>query len=80
MHPNNEDIRPIPSDREIALIGFADLSKIDATTRRGFKYSISIAVALRVFPGTGEATAEYSNEYKRVSAVLRKQVMSLLLK
>lgn len=71
MQTNNDYIKQILSNREIALIGFADLSEIDETIRRGFKYGISIAVALKVFPSTGEATVEYFNEYKRVSAVLR---------
>ncbi len=71
MQTYNDYIKQILGGREIALIGFADLSGIDETIRRGFKYGISIAVALKVFPSMGEATVEYFNEYKRVSSVLR---------
>jgi epoxyqueuosine reductase len=71
MQTNNDYVKQILANKEIVLIGFADLSEIDETVRRGFKYGISIAVALKVFPSTGEATVEYFNEYKRVSAVLK---------
>ena len=72
MNDNNEFVKQLLSDREIALIGFADLSQIDEEQRGGFKFGISIATALTVFPSTGEASEEYFNEYKRVSRVLKK--------
>ncbi len=71
MINNNDFIKNILLDREIALIGFADLSKMDETQRSGFQYGISIAAALTVFPSIGEASQEYFDEYKRVSRVLR---------
>jgi len=72
MVENNSYVVEILANKEIALIGFADLSEIDVNLRHGFKYGVTIAVALKVFPSTtNEPSIEYYNEYNRVSAVLR---------
>lgn len=72
MEENNSYVLEILAKRKIALIGFADLSEIDANLRHGFKYGISIAVAFKVFPSTtNEPSIEYYNEYKKVNAILR---------
>ena len=73
MKANNEFIEEILAGTDIALIGFADLSEIDVSSRHGFPYGICIATALRVFPSTtSEPSREYYEEYRRVSRVLRK--------
>ncbi len=57
------------------MIGFADLKEIDCESRDGFKYAISIAVALdpRIMLGITEGpTREYYEEYKRLNALLGK--------
>jgi epoxyqueuosine reductase QueG len=72
MVENNSYVIEILENKEISLIGFADLSEIDVNLRHGFKYGVTIAVALKVFPSiTNEPSIQYYNEYKRVSAVLR---------
>ncbi|MCL2775757.1 MAG: hypothetical protein FWD71_20785, partial [Oscillospiraceae bacterium] len=59
------------ADKDTALIGFADLSEIDINLRRGFKYSICIAMALNVLPSTtSEPSVEYYNEYRKISKKL----------
>ena len=49
---NNRWVEEVLKDRDIALIGFADLSELDPGTRFGYRYGICIAIALRVLPGT----------------------------
>ena len=69
---NNHWVESLLKDRNIALIGFADLSEIDLDLRYGFKYGISIAMKLKVLPSTdSEPSREYYNEYNRVSINLR---------
>lgn len=72
MMENNHWVEEILKDRNIALIGFADLSEIDAEIRYGYQYGISIAIALKVFPSTtSEPSKEYYDEYGAVSRKLR---------
>ena len=69
---HNHWVEEILADKNIALIGFADLSEIDIDARRSFRYGISIAMALSVLPGTSEEPSiAYFNEYRRVSARLK---------
>jgi epoxyqueuosine reductase QueG len=69
---NNRWVEEVLKDRDIALIGFADLSELDPGTRFGYRYGICIAIALRVLPGTtSEPSREYYDEYRDVSARLR---------
>jgi GrpB-like predicted nucleotidyltransferase (UPF0157 family)/N-acetylglutamate synthase-like GNAT family acetyltransferase/ferredoxin len=72
MMENNHWVEEILKDRNLALIGFADLSEIDVEIRYGYQYGICIAIALKVFPSaTNEPSKEYYDEYKNVSARLR---------
>jgi epoxyqueuosine reductase QueG/GrpB-like predicted nucleotidyltransferase (UPF0157 family) len=72
MTENNQWVEEILKDRNLALIGFADLSEIDTENRYGYQYGICIAIALKVFPSaTNEPSKEYYIEYKNVSARLR---------
>ena len=72
MMENNHWVEEILKDRNLALIGFADLSEIDTEIRYGYQYGICIAIALKVFPSaTNEPSKEYYDEYKNVSARLR---------
>ena len=57
---NNQWVEELLKDRNIALIGFADLSEIDPEIRYGYRYGICIAIALQVFPSI---TSEPSREY-----------------
>ncbi len=41
---NNKWIEEKLRDKNVALIGFADLSTIDAELRYGYKYGVSIAI------------------------------------
>lgn len=69
---NNVWVEEILKDRDIALIGFADLSELDPETRLGYRYGICIAIPLRAFPSaTDEPSREYYEEYKIVSAKVR---------
>ena len=72
MDVHNHWVEETLAGRDIALVGFADLREIDADIRRGFRYGISIAMALTVPPSTSkEPSAAYYDEYRRVSAALR---------
>lgn len=72
MMEYNHWAEEILKDRNLALIGFADLSEIDTKIRYGYQYGICIAIALKVFPSvTNEPSKEYYDEYKAVSARLR---------
>ena len=71
MIENNKWVEKTLGDKRIALIGYADLSEIDADVRRGFQYGISIAIALSVFPSTTDKPSiEYYDEYRKVSKEL----------
>jgi len=73
MIENNIWVEEILKDKNTALTGFADLSEIDAASRRGFKYGVCIAMALTVFPSTSsEPSVEYYNEYRRINRELKK--------
>jgi epoxyqueuosine reductase QueG len=72
MIKNNNWIIDILNNKNISLIGFADLSEIDENLCYGYKYGISIAIALKIFPSiTNEPSKEYYNEYNEVSKLLR---------
>jgi epoxyqueuosine reductase QueG len=72
MVENNNWIKEILKNKNISLIGFADLSSIDTNLCYGFKYGISIAIALKIFPSvTSEPSKEYYGEYRKVSQELR---------
>jgi len=72
MFENNNWIKEILKDRNISLVGFADLSEIELNLRYGFKYGIVIAIALKVFPSiTNEPSKEYYDEYTNVSKKLK---------
>jgi len=72
MMENNHWVEEILKDMNLALIGFVDLSEIDAEIRYGYRYGICIAIALKVFPSTtNEPSKEYYDEFKAVSAQLR---------
>lgn len=73
MHDNNVWVKKVLKNEDISLIGFADLSEIDSDLRYGFKYGISIAIALKIMPSTtSEASKEYYDEYRRVSRELKR--------
>ncbi len=72
MAENNAWVEEILKKRDLALIGFADLSEISADIRHGYPYGISLAMALKVFPSTSsEPSKAYYDEYKALSARLR---------
>lgn len=69
---NNQWVEENLKGRNIALIGYADLSEIDPEIRYGYQYGICIAIALQVFPSTtSEATKEYYEEVIAVNKRLR---------
>lgn len=69
---NNVWIEELLKDRNVALIGFADLSEIDSELRYGFKYGVCIAMKLEILPSTSsQPSKEYYDEYRRISKELR---------
>jgi len=71
---NNDRVKEILKDCNIALIGFANLTEMKPDARFGFPYGVSIAIALQpdiVALIPDGPTMEYYNEYKNVSARLR---------
>ena len=72
MVRNNNWIKEIINDRNVSLLGFADLSDINIELCNELKYGISIAIALEVFPSiTNEPSKDYYNEYNNVSKKLK---------
>jgi len=72
MTTYNHWVHETLANHNIALLGFADLREIDKDARRGFRYGVSIAMALTVLPSTSEEpSAAYYDEYRRVSAQLK---------
>lgn len=74
MIENNKWVDDILRDRNIALIGFADISGIEEDLCRGFKYAVVIAIALDpVIVGDipKGPSIEYYNEFSRVSVELK---------
>lgn len=63
MIANNKWVEEQLINKNIALIGFSDLSEINKKLRYGYKYGISIVIALKIFPSiTDEPSIEYYNE------------------
>lgn len=74
MVENNKWVGEILRDRNIALIGFADLTVFDSDTRFELNYGISIAIALNyaiVAKIPDGPSMEYYNEYRKVSERLK---------
>ena len=72
MNANNLWVEKTLKDQNIALIGYADLSELDINLCYGFKYGISIAIALSIFPSTtNEPSKAYYEEYISVSKKLK---------
>jgi epoxyqueuosine reductase QueG len=65
---NNQWVIDFLHDKDIALVGFADLSEIDSEARQGLLYGICMAIALQVFPATDKRPSiDYFAEYKRIN-------------
>lgn len=78
MQKNNEILQQWLQEQGVSLIGFADLHGVDAAEKQNMPYGVCIAIALRVFPGTGDMpSAAYYTEYKEVSARLKKISLEL---
>lgn len=74
MPEHNDWVLETLKDWNIALIGFADISEIDENTRFGFRYGISISIALNhaiVTNIPSGPSMEYYNEYRKVSEQLK---------
>lgn len=72
MIENNIWVEEILKDRNMALIGFADLTEINEDLRYGYRYGICIAMALTVFPTTSnQPIIEYYNEYRQINRELK---------
>jgi epoxyqueuosine reductase QueG len=68
---NNNWVKETLKNKNLALIGFADLSVIDSNICDGFQYGISFAIALKVFPSiANEPSKEYYDEYKKINKEL----------
>lgn len=69
----NADLLSFLKSYGASLVGFADLSEIDAAARDGFPFGISIAIALdpKIMSDVKEGpTAAYYAEYKRLNGLL----------
>ncbi len=74
MDEHNNWVLDALKDRNMALVGFADLFEIDSGSRMSFRYGVSIAIALRpeiVANIPNGPSMEYYNEYRKVSGELR---------
>lgn len=74
MNDNNVWIEEILKDKNIALIGFANLTEINSDIRFGLNYGISIAIALNyeiVSKIPNGPFIEYYNEVQNVSEQLK---------
>ena len=75
MNPLNQEIKKHLLHQGATIVGFADLSDLPVDVRDGYRYGISIAVALnpekviKIYPGPN---IEYYNEYKSVNRLLDK--------
>lgn len=73
MNDLNKIITEALLKKGAALVGFADLSDIEAEKTGGFRYGISIAVALNtdiMFRIENGPTKEYYSEYERLNSLL----------
>lgn len=70
---NNKTIKEFLLDKNIFILGFADLSEVNAESRLNLQYGIVFGIALKIFPSLSDTpSVEYYNEYKSVSKQLRK--------
>lgn len=70
--PMNDYVKDILKDKNISLLGFADLSDINSEIRQGFPYGICFAIALEHFPSVGDIPSKaYYDEYKNINRRLR---------
>jgi len=60
----NDYIVDLLKDKQISLLGFADLSEIGSEQRQGLKYGICFAKAIDVLPNEGIPTLAYYKDYK----------------
>lgn len=69
---NDQWVKETLKEKNIDLIGFADLSEIDTEKRYDYPHAICFAVALKVFPSTdSELAKEYYDEFNAVNQRLR---------
>ena len=69
---NNEYILNCLAEKQVSLIGFADVGILDQSVTRGMPYAVCFAIALRAFPSMGETPElAYCAEYKNVNARLK---------
>jgi epoxyqueuosine reductase len=69
----NKELTQFLKSHGASLVGFADLTEIDAESRDGFPYGISIAVALdpQIIAGIKDGPNQlYYEEYKRANQML----------
>ena len=59
MDANRAFLSDFLSGHQISLWGVADLQELDPTQRQGLPYGICFAIALEVFPNTGNASESY---------------------
>lgn len=59
------------SGHQISLWGVADLQELDPMQRQGLPYGICFAIALEVFPNTGNASEAYYREYRALNQRLK---------
>ncbi|WP_097027185.1 4Fe-4S double cluster binding domain-containing protein [Clostridium peptidivorans] len=73
MNYLSAEIRERLIEKGASIVGFADLKDIPESQREGYRYGISIAVALNPFVITGiedGPTKDYYDEYVRVNKLL----------
>jgi len=73
MNNINEELCGFLKSKGANLVGFADLYEIDADTRDGFPFGISIAVALNpeIIAGIEDGPNHtYFKEYQRANSLL----------
>ena len=71
MIGNNNLIDSFLREQGVSLVGFADLAEVDPAERENLRFGVCFAIALKVFPGMEEPTADYYNEYKAINRRLR---------
>lgn len=72
LNANNQYILDCLSSKQISLVGFADLSVLNAKIINGLRYGVCVAVALKTFPSVGEQPSiDYYNECENVNKHIR---------